>query len=398
MCARVLLPGADVDERGRARPTGPDRATAGDDRCRRRRQRSGDAATRPHRRPSAAGPPADGAGCADAVARTGGRQQSAARGVRSGSPAWPRPAPAGSGSGPGVAGAAAIGGSASAPPSDPTGPPEPEPTLGRAGGSSADPPCAVRADGRPGAGRRRDSRCRSPTCVDCGRRCWRRSRGGGGSPGSCSARTPRSPTARQEPGAGDVQRRARGTASPRAAARTSCARRCRVLGADFRIEAIVDPSVTGSAAGPAAVRPRGGHPAPRPGRVSCPTAPPEPVADAYGPAAEPAARAAAPPTRRRRRSGPAASCARQRRGRASTLRPAAAELRRRPGPAGPGAAAASGRPGRAQAPRPSARTTADAAARRDDIDLDETAESHTELLARHLGAEIIAEEEARRIG
>jgi DNA polymerase-3 subunit gamma/tau len=35
----------------------------------------------------------------------------------------------------------------------------------------------------------------------------------------------------------------------------------------------------------------------------------------------------------------------------------------------------------------------DAAASRDDSDLDETAESHTELLARHLGAEIIAEEE-----
>ena len=35
----------------------------------------------------------------------------------------------------------------------------------------------------------------------------------------------------------------------------------------------------------------------------------------------------------------------------------------------------------------------DAAASRDDSDLDETAESHTELLARHLGAEVIAEEE-----
>ena len=35
----------------------------------------------------------------------------------------------------------------------------------------------------------------------------------------------------------------------------------------------------------------------------------------------------------------------------------------------------------------------DAAASRDDSDLEETAESHTELLARHLGAEIIAEEE-----
>ena len=35
----------------------------------------------------------------------------------------------------------------------------------------------------------------------------------------------------------------------------------------------------------------------------------------------------------------------------------------------------------------------DAAVSRDDSDLDETAESHTELLARHLGAEIIAEEE-----
>jgi DNA polymerase III subunit gamma/tau len=35
----------------------------------------------------------------------------------------------------------------------------------------------------------------------------------------------------------------------------------------------------------------------------------------------------------------------------------------------------------------------DAAASRDDSDLDENAESHTELLARHLGAEIIAEED-----
>ncbi|MFL6027385.1 MAG: DNA polymerase III subunit gamma and tau [Friedmanniella sp.] len=37
----------------------------------------------------------------------------------------------------------------------------------------------------------------------------------------------------------------------------------------------------------------------------------------------------------------------------------------------------------------------DAAASRQDSDLEETAESHTELLARHLGAEIIAEEEER---
>ncbi|HET9562618.1 MAG TPA: hypothetical protein VFP01_10960, partial [Propionibacteriaceae bacterium] len=35
----------------------------------------------------------------------------------------------------------------------------------------------------------------------------------------------------------------------------------------------------------------------------------------------------------------------------------------------------------------------DAAASRDDSDLVENAESHTELLARHLGAEIIAEED-----
>ena len=37
----------------------------------------------------------------------------------------------------------------------------------------------------------------------------------------------------------------------------------------------------------------------------------------------------------------------------------------------------------------------DAAATRQDSDLEETTESHTELLARHLGAEIIAEEEER---
>ena len=35
----------------------------------------------------------------------------------------------------------------------------------------------------------------------------------------------------------------------------------------------------------------------------------------------------------------------------------------------------------------------DAVASRDDSDLDEDAASHTELLARHLGAEIIAEED-----
>jgi DNA polymerase-3 subunit gamma/tau len=35
----------------------------------------------------------------------------------------------------------------------------------------------------------------------------------------------------------------------------------------------------------------------------------------------------------------------------------------------------------------------DAAATRDDTVLEESSESHTELLARHLGAEIIAEEE-----
>jgi DNA polymerase-3 subunit gamma/tau len=37
----------------------------------------------------------------------------------------------------------------------------------------------------------------------------------------------------------------------------------------------------------------------------------------------------------------------------------------------------------------------DAAATRDDSDLEESTESHTELLARALGAEIIAEEEER---
>jgi DNA polymerase III subunit gamma/tau len=36
---------------------------------------------------------------------------------------------------------------------------------------------------------------------------------------------------------------------------------------------------------------------------------------------------------------------------------------------------------------------ADAAASPDDSDLDEKAESHAELLARHLGAEIIAQED-----
>jgi len=37
----------------------------------------------------------------------------------------------------------------------------------------------------------------------------------------------------------------------------------------------------------------------------------------------------------------------------------------------------------------------DAVADRRDSDLEENSESHTELLARHLGAEIIAEEEHR---
>ena len=55
--------------------------------------------------------------------------------------------------------------------------------------------------------------------------------------------------------------------------------------------------------------------------------------------------------------------------------------------------------GRASARRVRGQTAArtdderDAAATRDDSDVEETTESHTELLARHLGAEIIAEEE-----
>ena len=83
----------------------------------------------------------------------------------------------------------------------------------------------------------------SPTYADSGRRCSRRSRASAASPGSCSARTPRSPKLRN------------GTlllAMSNAGARDSFARGGNedvlreamvvVMGADFAVETMVDPS------------------------------------------------------------------------------------------------------------------------------------------------------------
>ena len=65
-----------------------------------------------------------------------------------------------------------------------------------------------------------------------------------------------------------------------------------------------------------------------------------------------------------------------------------------PPPAGPAASALDTSASRATNGAPNAiADDPDAAASRDDSDLDENAESQTQLLARHLGAEIIAEED-----
>ena len=121
-----------------------------------------------------------------------------------------------------------------------------------------------------------------------------------------------------------------------------------VLGADFKIEAIVDPAVSGGAPGPARERPAD-RPVPSPGPA---TTAPEPADPPPGPGA------------------------------ASPRAPAAVTQQARNG---------------IRTTRMGARTKEpvddrDAAAAPDDSDLDEGAESHAELLARHLGAEIIAEE------
>jgi DNA polymerase-3 subunit gamma/tau len=125
-----------------------------------------------------------------------------------------------------------------------------------------------------------------------------------------------------------------------------------VLGADFTIETMVDSGPTRAATRPAdpfsSARPDaapGGSAAPAPDQPDGPTSPsspPEPVAPLVDPA-----------LREQVRQG---------------IRPTRAGGER------------------------SSQDDRDAAARRDDSTLEETAESHTELLARHLGAEIIAEE------
>ena len=77
--------------------------------------------------------------------------------------------------------------------------------------------------------------------------------------------------------------------------------------------------------------------------------------------------------------------------------PGARAAARRAGPVrdrGSSCASRSAPPGRAPAVA-STDDERDAAATRNDSDLEDSAESHTELLARHLGAEIIAEETER---
>ncbi len=125
-----------------------------------------------------------------------------------------------------------------------------------------------------------------------------------------------------------------------------------VLGADFRIETLVE-------GGPAAP-PLPGRPAPVDQQAAASWAAPAPAAPA-APVATEAEPAAPEPPRTESRE----------------------QLRQQIRPTRQGGAA------------PGAADERDAAATRGDSDLEESAESHTELLARHLGAEIIAEETER---
>jgi len=143
-----------------------------------------------------------------------------------------------------------------------------------------------------------------------------------------------------------------------------------VLGADFAIETIVD---TGSGGGGLSARVE-------PDRTADPFARPSPASTARpDPGAPPASSsAAAPPAA----SPPGPESSQPEPPPAATAIDPALRSQARQGI----------RPTRSTGDGPNA-DDRDAAASRDDSDLDETAESHTELLARHLGAEIIAEEE-----
>jgi DNA polymerase III subunit gamma/tau len=125
-----------------------------------------------------------------------------------------------------------------------------------------------------------------------------------------------------------------------------------VLGADFTIETMVDPTST-SATGPVRTPPT---------ESSVP--PPMDQPRTTGPASPPAPPVVSPPE-------PAVTSE-------LTARRKARE---------------NIRPTRKSAGRDQGADVRDAVARRDDSDVDELSESHTELLARTLGAEVIAEEE-----
>jgi DNA polymerase-3 subunit gamma/tau len=150
-----------------------------------------------------------------------------------------------------------------------------------------------------------------------------------------------------------------------------------VLGADFTIQTMVDPSAAGvpsagvssagvssAGASPAGVSSvgTGGQGRMRPAEPGPPPAPSVPPA--AGPVSPPPPAAASVPE-------PAA--------------PADLTARRK--------ARENIRPTRKAAARDQDADDRDAVARRDDSDVDEMSESHTELLARALGAEVIAEEE-----
>jgi DNA polymerase-3 subunit gamma/tau len=136
-----------------------------------------------------------------------------------------------------------------------------------------------------------------------------------------------------------------------------------VLGADLRIEAIVDPSTAAIVSAPTR--------ASAPERAAASWDAPPPAAPAAVPAADDRDSPSAPPEESTQTESPNPPD--------QALRD---QARQRIRPTRKG-----------NASDPEAVDDRDAAADRDDSDLEENAESHTELLARHLGAEIIAEEE-----
>ena len=153
-----------------------------------------------------------------------------------------------------------------------------------------------------------------------------------------------------------------------------------VLGADLKIEAMVDPGVAGLQSAPARTT----------------TAPERAAASWAAPAVEPVGKAEAEATPADPASGRGA-----RSGGGSDVtsteprppEPRAAGTQRGDEPTSRDRARQGIRPTRRSGvPETAGVDDRDAEADRDDSDLEESSESHTELLARHLGAEIIAEE------